>query len=122
MRKTYTGSGIFQLTTGFRATTGAGSWVDLPGAYTFFGLQCIKKASPGNTTAFTVQLQGCLSTATTTPRVLISYTQATDNSSLKASTTATLPPVNKIRYVVTVLGGTSGANGFGVKIFASARA
>jgi hypothetical protein len=118
-RQALTGAGIFTLSTG-RATTGAGSWIDLKGAYSHFGLQCIRLTT--GTTAFTVQLQGTLTTATTNPRVLISYTRAADNSSLKASTAASLPPVNKIRFNVTVLGGTSGAGGFGVKIYASAKA
>ncbi len=115
MRQAITGAGRFSSTD--MTTTGARSWIDLKGAYRTFGMQCIRKTT--GTTAFTVTLQGTLSTATTNPRTYISYTRSGDNSSLKLST-GTLPPCTKIRFNVTVLGGTSGAAGFGVHAYATA--
>lgn len=114
--RTVHGTGTLTLSTG-KTSTGAGSWIDLNGSYTKFALQCLKHTS--GTTAFTVVLQGCLTTGTTNPKQLISYTRTADNSSVKFST-GTIPPCSKIRFNVSVLGGTSGALGFGVRVYAAA--
>jgi hypothetical protein len=111
----YTGTPIFTLSTG-RTTTGAGSWMPLGAAYRSWALQCIRTTT--GTTAFTVVLQGTLSTATTNPRTIVSYTRSGDNSSVKVTTGVV--PVGLVRYSVTALGGTSGPIGFGVRIYATA--
>jgi hypothetical protein len=111
------GMGRLDLSTS-KTSTGATPWLDLNGSYTKFAMQVIRLTT--GTTAFTVVLQGTLSTATTNPRQLISYTRATDNSIVKFSTAAGIPPCSKVRAVVSVLGGTSGAAGFGVRIYAAA--
>ena len=113
------GLGAVGINTTGKTSTGATPWLDLGASFTKFGLQCLPKTT--GTTAYTVVLQGTLSTASTSPRSLISYTKAADGVTVKFSTgSATLPPVAKIRANVTVLAGTSGVAGFGVKIFASA--
>lgn len=113
---TRTGTQVFLLNNTGATGTGAGSWHDLQGAYTKFSMQCVKKTA--GTTAYTVLLQGTLTTASTTPKQLISYTLASDTVTVKFST-GTIPPVTKIRYNVTAIGGTSASSGFGVRIFAA---
>ncbi len=117
MQHTNVGTGLIPFSSAGVTTTGAGSWKALGAAYTKFAMQCVKKTA--GTTAYTVLLQGTLTSASTTPRTLISYTLASDTVTVKFST-GTIPPVTSIRYNVTVLGGTSAASGFGVKIYACA--
>lgn len=119
MPRGYNGIGTATLLLSSGTTsTGATAWQDLQACFTKFSLQCLKTST--GTTAFTVVLQGTLTTATTNPKQLISYTLATDNSSVKFSTASGLPPCSLIRANVTGIAGTSGANGFGVKIYAAA--
>jgi hypothetical protein len=108
----FTGSPNLVLLSTVRATTGAGSWLKLGVAYSKFSVQVLKAASPANTTAYTVLLQGTLSTASTALRTIVSYALA-DNATVKVSTGG--HPVTHIRYSVSAIGGTSGANGFGIR-------
>lgn len=117
MRVVKVGTAAIPLSSAGRTSTGAGSWIDLGGAYTKFSMQCLKKT--GGTTAYTVLLQGTLTTSSTAFRTLISYTQAADNATVKFST-GTIPPISKFRFNVTVLAGTSASSGFGVRIWAAA--
>lgn len=111
------GTGLIPFSSAGVTSTATGTWRDLTRAYTKFAMQCVKKTA--GTTAYTVLLQGTLTTASTSPKTLISYTLSGDGATVKFST-GTIPPVTKIRYNVTVLGGTSAPTGFGVKIYAAA--
>ena len=113
----FAGSPPMVLLSTVRTTTGAGSWVKLGVSYSKFSVQALKAASPANTTAYTVTLQGTMTTASTAFRTLVSYALA-DNATVKVSTGG--HPVTMIRYNVTALGGTSGANGFGIRYLAVA--
>ena len=106
------GTGTLVLSSG-RATTGATPWIDLQASFQKFGMQCVFAAG---TTSYTVLLQGTLTTASTTPKQLISYTKAADSVSVKFST-GTIPPVSKIRASVSVIGGNAAKL---VRIYATA--
>ena len=106
MRQVVTGSARYELlSTAGTTATGAGSWIKLKDSYTKFSLQAAKRTT--GTTAYTILLQGTLTTLSTALRTLISYTAA-DNGTVKFST-GSIPPVSMLRYNITVLAGTSGA-------------
>ena len=90
------------IATTARTTTGAGSWLTLPAACREFSMQC--KKNTAGTSNYTVILDGALSTASTAPYAEITYTQASNNTVVR-STAGRL--VDKVRYRVTVLGGTT---------------
>lgn len=76
------GSGTIQLSTS-ATSTGASTWHQLRGSLGHFALQVVYSTG---STAVTVQLQGALTTGTTAPTTIISYTQATASGTIVQST------------------------------------
>lgn len=113
-RNVETGIRTFVLSTGTAAAS-SGSWVDLKGTYSRFGVRCVRASSIG-TSNFSVSIRGSLSTKNTTgaavgaigaytPTTLIAYTQA-NVGKLKLSTA--LVPAAFVKAVVATM--TTAAN------------
>ncbi len=92
--------GVVSIT---RSATGASAWRKLDGNYTQFGMQSIPSTA---TTAFSMELQGTLSTNSTTPTALIAVTALTG----AAVATTEIIPVAFIRINSTDLSSGSVVN------------
>ena len=100
------GANVWRLmTTGGGTTigsTGTGRWVNMGRAYSKFGLQ-IRKGSTA-TSNFNLKIKFALSTASTNPETIITYTQANVNT-IVASTAG--KPFTCFRWSSTTLAGAT---------------
>lgn len=103
------GTRLIQLSSRMAVKT-TGAWTDLGGVYSKFALQCVKSTASSN---FSVKLQGTLSTKTTSPFALLTYTQA-NVSQIVRTTAANPPPIARVRFSSTTF--TTGA-GKGIQIW-----
>lgn len=98
------GTGSIQLSSG-ATSTGPSTWHAIRGSYAQWALQV--RYTTGST-AITVLLQGALSTASTSPTTLATFTQASNSGTIVQST-LTPTVVTYIRSSVTALSTSTGA-------------
>ena len=88
------GRGPISLTV---SATGAGTWRPLDGVYSVFSVQPIPSTA---TTAFAVELQGTLTTSSTTPTTVVDAVTALTGAIVKSTSSV---PITQIRTYSTAL-------------------